>query len=75
MTNLSIHLIDKVEGKRRACVQTEDLDVGVRSQHRRVEADDVSQAGDQDAHLEYFENCYEKATRKYHHQFTAYPRL
>ena len=46
------HLIEKVECKRRACVEAEDLDIGVWRQHRRVEADDVSEARDQDTHLQ-----------------------
>ena len=50
--SLLTHLIEKVEGKRRACVEAEDLDIGVRRQHRRVEADDVCETRDQDTHLQ-----------------------
>ena len=44
-------LIDEVDEERGAGVEAEYLDVGVGGEHCRVEADDVSRRGDQDAHL------------------------
>ena len=44
-------LIDEVDEERGAGVEAEYLDVGVGGEHRRVEADDVSRGGDEDAHL------------------------
>ena len=44
-------LVDEVDEERGAGVEAEYLDVGVGGEHCRVEADDVSRGGDQDAHL------------------------
>ena len=39
----------KVDQERSASVETEDLDIGIGSEDRSVEADDVCETGDEDA--------------------------